>query len=349
MLSEKEKVAYREMLEKEFEKQMSELLFNTPVYLASTSKVRVDAVKKFGFKEENIRTVSVPDGVELFALEDYLEYFTPSMADRHGTVTVEAVAHAKADFLKEAGVPEDALWLAFDTMPIIYQNKDYRVGNDKLISGMDWKGKSDMKPKNIEEAKKLAKNNFLTIIKNHLFFLKNLELSGYKTKKSEVFDRMDFASAIHIKTACAIKFPHEQEISVQADRIILRPQVLYDLAKLIADNVTVDIPIEKMSNIQIEGGKTLGEIVDDLVDHILKVMQEKNVDPTKIAGGIAYQLSEIRDLLESKEMPNIISDYKEADQSIYTGFPNKLFESVIVGKVERMARYKVEDFFSSKK
>ena len=349
MLSEQERVAYREMLEKEFEKQMSELLFNTPVYLASTSKVRVDAVKKFGFKEENIRTVSVPDGVELFALEDYLEYFTPSMADRHGTVTVEAVAHAKADFLKEAGVPEDALWLAFDTMPIIYQNKDYRVGNDKLISGMDWKGKSDMKPKNIEEAKKLAKNNFLTIIKNHLFFLKNLELSGYKTKKSEVFDRMDFASAIHIKTACAIKFPHEQEISVQADRIILRPQVLYDLAKVIDVNFDENISLEELYEIEIAEGQTIGNVVRELVEQIFEVMKEKGVDPTKIAGGIVYQLPEVRALLEAKERPNIISDYEEADQSIYTGFPNKLFESVIVRKIERMARYKVEDSFFSKK
>ena len=298
---------------------------HVPVYLATSSDVRRKGVVGEGFKEENIHTVEMPGSLETLVLEDYLENFDPSWLDPNGSIGIEAVAKAKVEFSSAQNVPENALWFAWDTMPVHYERNSSGPADSELPG--TWKSIMEQKPKTLDEAKIMIRNNFLTIIKNYSSFKDYLstqkkDWSQMDDAEKERYQKIDFASAVHIKTAFAVRFPNEKDVHVTADRVIIRPEAIYEIAK------------------DSDGASSIQKI-DLIIDRIFETMIESGVDPLKIAGGIDYSLEKVRDILKAKEMPNVVVSLfgsKEVDRSIYTGFPVNLFENVISKHAETLAR-----------
>ncbi len=311
----------------------------TPVYLASSSLQRKKGLVSVGFVEENIRAIPAPDEREIFALEKYLTEYEPHWSDARRSNAMAHIAADKVKYLEEHGVPDDALWFAFDTMPVHYMaNPEW---GKPEFDGSIWLGVADKKPTSLEEAKTMTKETFLLLMRNYLRYKdrstrgKKLETFGQFETKNERLDvveqPMDFASAIHVKTAMAAHFPHKKEVSIFTDRLILRPLWLYELAELAGvketpSNIHDDMP-DRLRSIVVKPGSTIDSLLDDVVQKIFDTMHEEGVNPRSISGGVAYHVARVRDLLGIEEFSRSGSNKEEdIDRTIYTGFPKKLFE-----------------------
>jgi len=340
-------------IELETEKTLKDWLEKTPVYLVSSSKVRLEGLKKLGFKEGNIKAVEVPNEIEVLAMDDYLENFEPSWLDPSGTRTMEKSAKVKADFLEQQGIPTDSLWFAFDTMPLVYENKDSK-DYGKFES---WKGKTERKPENIVKARQATKEMFLQAMLNYLRFSKYLEdekqtsweklSTGENEKEFEKYSKMDFASGIHVKTSFAVHFPNEKEVLVNTDRIIAKPQTLFkiidslDLKNIDEKNISLEI-LKSLAN---KNGKSVEDSVDQIIDEVYQIMEENKVEPQNISGGVAYNLDKVKTFLDIKEMADVKNEFprsEKPDSSIYSGFPKRLFCNVIGGRAAQLAEAKID-------
>jgi hypothetical protein len=322
----------------------------TPVYIATSSNKRKDGIIAQGFVPENIHLMPMPDELEIETLEDYLEKFTPNLADKHGSGAMEEVAKRKATFLGQQGVPADSLWFAFDTLPVYYRANPLLLNPNEAYTSSLWKAETEKKPENNEQMRAVAKRTFLSVMRNHIRFDENLKLQGKggwvgleKTASEDMitfYKKMDFASGIHVKTAFAVRFPNEENIEVHSDRIIVRPRRLYEIADELGLPQSPDDPnlftAESLGAQIHPSGQTVNQILDELLDQIYAAMNAAGVDPMKISGGIAYHLESVQNILKGEEMPNIVTE-TGLDRTIYTGFPEKLFQVVLAQKVESLA------------
>lgn len=316
----------------------------TPVFLSTTSLVRRQGVERLGFDPGNIHLLENGPSVEIDALTDYLANFNPSWVDPNGTVGVEHVAVAK---IEKQYAPPDALVFAWDTMPIFYHRvaTSYDAYDDSMPG--EWKGVFEHKPKSIQEAAEVVESNFLLLIKNRLIFSKFLNEKRHinwqnltKEARSRYY-KIDFASGIHVKTAFAVRFPFEDTLTTYSDRIIVRPNKIFEIAdsvKCSEDVISADLSaIEALSD---SAGVTIKTKIVNLITELFAAMSQEGVFPTHIAGGIAYQLDVVRRLLKVEEMSNIVAGRgaTEPDRSIYTGFPEQLVYNVLVEKAESIAK-----------
>ena len=127
-----------------------------PLVLASGSKFRLDKLAKYGFSDIRPFT-DIPETVELAvsselaaaggAPSDYFEVHEGSDISRH-------VAGAKVNYaLEHADVPENALVMAIDTAPIVYQRR--KTGEFRPLD--------QIKVTNLEDAERLIFETFRTV------------------------------------------------------------------------------------------------------------------------------------------------------------------------------------------
>jgi hypothetical protein len=293
----------------------------TPVMLRSSSVTRRNGlIEKAGFNPDNIRVIVSPDSVEE-------RVFKTASADSR---LAEECASAKGESTEY--IHPDAIVIAFDTLVVWYPD----CVNPTLPESIDsWVGSSIRKPSSIEEARETTKRVFLSMLTNYANFRIHSKEKGLlkedKASESDEYAKRDFASGIHAVTSFDIRFPHEKSAENYRDRIIARPQRLYEL---IFDR-TVDtdhITTEDVLSWQCGNERTVGEALDGIIDEVFLCMKESGINPLSISGGVAYSDDGVRELLEINEIADVCPDGLKSvvpDQSIYSGYPETLVQNVL--------------------
>lgn len=293
----------------------------TPVILKSSSAIRKNGlIEKAGFNPDNIRAMVSPDSVEE-------NVFETASADSR---LAEACAVAKGE--SSETVPPEAIVFAFDTLVVWYPECADPAHPENVES---WPGASIRKPKSIVEAKETTKRLFLGVLTNHANFRAYEKKTGMSegghADDCDEYAKQDFASGIHAVTSLDVRFPNAESSESYRDRIIARPQRLYGLIEGM-DIDTDRITTEAVSSWKCGDGRSVDEVLDEIIEKVFEHMEEVGVNPLKICGGVAYSDDGVRELLGITEIADVCPDGLKSDvpdRSIYSGYPETLVNNIL--------------------